>query len=461
MKKRLIFGFFTILLILAFTLPTALTFADSTDGLKDPYFVFEDFSTRFKDRSAGTTGESNAADYIAEALSSIKNTSGQSLVGLNGNSKSDFIDQFTTTVTDASTGKDRTISSKNVVGYLRSGKANAKLLVVCCEYGNAYSLVDAYGDAYKSEGAYEFSTSVAALLNIAYRLRSVNLSFDVAFAFFGAGCYQSRGVERFISQNQQQLLGVIDLYAVGGGDDLNVYYDEIPTAHGKFLDERIAKFSYAIKTAPFDKKYITSDVDVFTFRHVGLMSSNYYFLKEGVPSVELFGYAWNTFGNRESSTYGNVLGTSSDTLSYMKTNYGEDRIRERLTLVSDFVVGSISTDKDISAAFSEYKGGYGGLTNRSVYWIFTGVALGLVAILFAVGVIVYSKKTDNAPTPDFGANDKVFEEDNESSSDDDIFGFSDPDPIIVEPRQENTEQNDNDDNNKNNDRDDDDIFGEF
>ncbi|MBQ7652844.1 MAG: M28 family peptidase [Clostridia bacterium] len=469
MKKVLIFTL--IVFIVAFTFSPALTVGAEEVSLKDAYSIFEDYASKFPDRTAGSTGETNAASYIAEALSSIKTSSGSAYVGVKGGSAvENYIEVFSATIPDPTvSGGVRDIISRNVIAYKRSKTANAKLLVISCEYGNAYSLKDGYGDEYKSEGAYEFATSVAALLSIAYQLRNTELSFDVAFTFFGAGCYESSGVKEFLKTNEQTLLGNIDLYAVGGGKDLNVYYDEIATKHGKYIDARIAKFGYDIKSAPFDKKYFSLDSDAFALRHVGLSSSNYFFLKEGVPSVELFGYDWQSFGN---ST---ILGTSSDTLSYMNANYDHKTVSERLILVRDFVVGTVATDGELAEAFGSYKGGYGGLTRRSTYWVFTGVALGVIVLLVVAGGLYYSKKTMTSNVPSFTVKPDIVEKPDR----DDVYDFLDGEESTDDsPTNDGSSENEPTDNDyfgsesvaqneeeskekENNSRDDDDIFGEL
>ena len=436
--------------ILVFALAPIQSVTAEVSSLKEPYDIYETFATNYPDRTPGSTGEANAATFIAEQLASIKNGGGAAYVGSNGgNTTESYIKTFKTTVSDSSvSGGSRDIVSRNVVAYKRSGVNNAKLLVISCEYGNAFSLTDDYGLTYRSEGAYEFSTSVAALISVAYQLRNTSLDFDVAFAFFGAGCYESRGVQDFLQNNEQTLLGNIDLYAVGGGKDLNIYYDEISTAHGKFFDERIARFGYDIKSAPFDKKYYSLDSDAFAVRHIGLSSSNYFFLKQGVPAVELFGYDWGTFSGDS------ILGTSSDTLSYMNANYDKADIQNRLELVRDFVAGSVTANSDLANAFEAYKGGYGGLTKRSTYWIFTGVALGLVVLLIAAGGVYYSRKTMTSNVPTFTASAEIVEKEEK----DDVYDFFDNDETVGETKEKQDIDTQDDNNSRD---DDDDIFGEL
>ena len=458
MKKLLLF-LTAIMFVILVSAPSYVAQAE-TVSLKDPYSLFVDYATKFTDRTPGSVGESNAAAYISAALATIKSDDGVTYKSKKGDS--DFIVTFNTVISDAEAlGGEREIVSRNVIAYKRSQVANAKLLVISCEYGNAYSVKDEYGSAIKSEGAYEFSTSVATLLNIAYQLRNSELSFDVAFAFFGAGCYESKGVINFLDTNEQALLGAIDLYAVGGGKDLYVYYDEIETEHGKLLDGIISRFDYDVKSAPFDKKYLSLDSDAFAVRHVALSSSNYYFLGKGVPSVELFGYNWSAFGSRESDGE-NIIGTSADTLNYMLTNYGESKLKERMELTRSFVVNSVLRDRELATAFESYNGGYGGLTSRLVYWILLGVSLAVVIGLFVLGIVVYSRKASSAPIPTFTVSDN---ENAKNADRDDVFDFLEVEPTYNDRRDDPFGMNEDpfgkNDDDKNSRDDDDDIFGEL
>lgn len=429
------------------------------------YEIYNNYCSLFKDRTPGSDGEKQAAYYIMDQLhdlgykavdgnnSAIKEESNSYLQGFTFRYTSD-------TVNEQGEYEVMNVSSANVIAYKRSFRPNAKLLVIGCSYGNAYSLYEFVDDylPIKSEGAYEYSSAVAAVLGIANKLRSAVLDFDIAFAFWGADSLSYEGVSQFFKTNTQEIIGYINLTSIAGGDHLYAYCDDVSTAHGDIVEDIITKFGYNIEMAPFDKKIFTND-SLDTDRpywHVGLNSANSIFIERGIASINIFGYNWDI--NSESSVHANIRGTSNDSFEFLDKYYGKDKITKRLNDTRDLVVNTVLKNGELVTAFEKYDNGYTSMYGDAAYY---GVSIGcivIVVILYIVGYTIANKKTVTAGNPDFSTNSTFLNGDPIDNTED-VFGF-DGDTVEGDRKDIDTDEFSSADSDKG-DSDDDDIFGEF
>ncbi len=463
MKKKGLLISVILLIALVASLCAVPTVSTSAEVKNNPYEIYVEFCKGFANRTPGSQGEKNAANYIAKTLNEVKVEGINTYSGADGDTTADSLLQpFTRPIETydeaAEEYVDSTISSLNVVAYKRCGSSDAPLLVVAAPLSNIYEIYESSAEQSKNEGAYESSSAVAVALAVAKDIKGSTLDYDIAFLFYGADYYDNMGVSYFFNNCNQEVLGVIDLYAIGGGDDLYLYCDEISTKHESFLTKRIKKFGYNIKSTPFNKNYFTNynDSSLFPYSHAGLYGIGDYVLSNGMPLVKLFGYNWDSFGDKESSSFDNVLGTTSDNFSYMDTNYGEDKLFERMDLATVFVSG-IVVNEEFKDSLEEYKQSYKGIASSTGYYAFALTALGILVVLFIIGAVYTSKKTKSAGDPDFSTNSSFLngEESNSTEGDDfddDLFGSVKKDV----PNKESTDSTQ-----ENNIDDDDDIFGEF
>lgn len=465
MKKRSLIVSVILLLAMVVSLCVVPTTAVSAEVKNNPYEIYEEFCKNFPDRTPGSQGERSSANYIASKLSEIRVEGVNVYEGLNGGvTADDMIQGFekkTEVLNDKSEYEIVTITSQNVVAIKRSGVQDASLLVIAAPLSNVYSLPDSLsvGES-KNEGAYESSSAVAVAISTAVEIKGSKPDYDIAFLFYGADYYEHCGIYNFFKECNQKILGVIDLYAIGGGDDLYLYCDEQTTKHEDFLITRIKKFGYNIKTTPFNKNYTSYVIEdsIFPYSHAGLYGIGDYVLSNGMPLVKLFGYNWAGFGDKESSTFDNVIGTSSDTFSYMDANYGEEKLSERMDLTLVFLSG-IVVNEDFKGALEAYKQPYKGIVSSTGYYAFSITALCLLIVLFIIGAVYTNKKTKSAGEPDFSTNSTFLNgdedaHDTEDNFDDDLFGSAKSQPSSSEDTEEKKSNDIVDD-------DDDDIFGEF
>lgn len=465
MKRKKIVISLILLIALVATLCVIPTASTSAEVKNNPYEIYDEFCKNFPDRTPGSQGEKNSAVYIAGKLNEIKVEGVNVYTGADGdNTRDGLLQSFERVVEEYDSTTESynnvTISSQNVVAYKRCGVSNAPLLVVAAPLSNVYGLYESDSTTpCENEGAYESSSAVAVAIAVARDIKRTNLDYDIVFLFYGADYYDNMGISYFFKECEQDILGVIDLYAIGGGDDLYLYCDEISTKHESFLTKRIKKFGYDIKSTPFNKSYTTyySDYSLFPYSHAGLYGIGDYVLSQGIPLVKLFGYNWDAFGDKESSTADNILGTSSDTFSYMDSNYGEERLFERMDLATGFVSG-IVVNEEFKESLEEYKQSYSGLVSNTGYYAFAITGLCILIILFIIGAVYTGKKTKLAGPPDFSANSSFLNGNDNSENEEDDF---EDDLFSSRKKSETVDNGEESKEDKKVVDDDDDIFGEF
>lgn len=465
MRKFGVIVLLIVAVVVASVLPSTLAVAEAS-GNNVIYSIYSDFCTAYRDRTEGTEAELNSAYYVMQKLQSFGYVAVDGTNSASSVSENAYLQKFTGVYQEFDVNQDDyvtvNINSQNVVAYSRSGKENAKLLVFGCAYGNIYGLSDGSGAQIKSEGAYETASAVATLLGVADRLKgSKNLDFDIAFAFFGADAFDCMGAKKFLSTNDQDILGYINLSAISGGDYLYAYYDDVSTEHGKLFDEIIKKYSLDIKKAPFDKKVVTITETEETDRpywHIGLNSSNYLFIDQGIPSVNLFGYNWERC--QESTNHADIIRSANDTYSFMDTNYGAEAISERLQTACNLVVYGVLKNGELVTACESYNNGYSKLYSSGVYYGILFSCIGLAVIILIVAIVLATKKTRNVGTPDFSTNSAYFNGYSKSDNSDDIFGMGDSGAVEGNSEDMDTDEKKTSDSSDKKD-DDDDIFGEF
>jgi len=446
-----------------FAMPVASADAGAISVYQDAYLAFEHFATQFPDRTVGTDYELAAANWLAQQLTSwgYTNKAGST------DAKDMYLPfSFTYQVTENYyQSKSVTEHSYNVVAYKRCGVEGAPLLVIAAPYSNEKSYV-LDGETLQCEDAAYAASSVGALLSIAVKLHSAELSFDVAFAFLGAEYFYAAGTKEFLSSNTQSLLGAIYLSEVGLGDNLNVYYDEVDTAHGAYIDRVFAKWGYDIAGKPFDPGYYAQVYGGdLPYAHVGISGGNYFFMQQDVPTVHLFGYNWEG-GNAssESAKHGDIAFTADDNLDNFLRLYTEDAVRERLNLAADAVKVLVLSDGDLAAALKESKAqpSYHGLVSNAAYYGLKYGLAGLALVVLALIAVLLMRRSKGAATPDFAVNSDQM--DAEARPREDVFGeygaTIEGDSGDVDASDASS-GSDSDDNNTGNTPDTNDIFGEF
>lgn len=434
MKKinKLIIFIIACCLISLFAIPLTAVADEIYSDIENPYIQFVNFVTSHPNRTIATDNEENAAIYIANQLSGMGYGNTNDLIVPFNFQEREYFYYSVVEAVDS--------SSNNVVAYKRSSANNAKLLVIGAYYGNLANRMLTTTQVIGGEGALNNGTGVGTLLAIAARLSTVELPFDVAFAFFGAEYIEYAGSKYFLEENEQEILGMINLIGVGGGDNLYVYYDEIERTHGAFLNNIINTSDYNILSAPNNRKLInTASYAGLPYTHKGLEASNAIFMAKGIPSVNIFGYNWDGVVASESAIRNNVSGTGEDTLENFLASYSVSEIQLKLNNVTAFVVEAVQTEY-FSESFENALDdkGYTAFTGSVLYLI-----LKLVLIIGVVIAVILLSARANKITANASAETKYDNILNDNQ--DDIFELNDNDNSIKEEKEEK----------------DDDIFNEF
>ncbi len=346
------------------------------------YAFFTEFVQDNPNRTVATEYENIAANYIANKLE-VMGYGPQSQLIVPFEFEENIYSFYSVVDTEAR-------SSQNVIAYKRSSAPKAKLLVIGAKYGNLSGRPLTATKLIGGEGAYDNGTGVGALIAIADVLLLKELPFDVALVFFGAEDLDFAGSLNFIrTHGEQQILGMINLAGVGGGDNLYAYYDEVGRTHGDFLNAAIKSGGYNILAMPRNRKLINiGSAAGIPYTHKGLESSNAVFMYYGIPSVNLFGYNWEGIIASESATRGDITGGDKDTLDNFLRLYGEEQVQTRLSTVTSFVLDALEQDgfeDSFVGALADNRstGLTSGTLRQSIKW--TMIAL-LVVGLILLGV---------------------------------------------------------------------------
>lgn len=416
-----------ILLCIIAPLSQATLAADAQETAWDAYDYYHYYAVTYKDRTAGSNGERAAANWLAGQLRDM---------GYVANPVPFTISQ---TRTDANGDTVQVeLTSYNVIATKTANLTdNRPALLLAANYGNEYQLNSALSDALQWEDACRNGTAVGTLLAIAQDLSRAQVGFDVVICFWGADCggyaissqYVNRGAAEFIAANGStldKLLGYIQLDAVGCGDNLNVYYDEVKRTHARYSDALIKRNRWNVGTKPFDPGYMYSVQGSLQYSHPGLNGANALFMEAGVPSMYLFGYNWvGGTKNSESATKPDILYTTNDNVDNYESLYGKDAIQSRLEMTRQLVV-SLVTSADFEAEWTAARddADYWGMNSNDVV---IGLSLAVAAVTVIVCVVMcvlYAKKAKAAGKPDFSVGSSFIN--GQADTSEDIFDGTTP-----------------------------------
>jgi alkaline phosphatase isozyme conversion protein len=264
--------------------------------------LIRDFSN-IGPRAAGSSGETQAAQYIAQVFQAIGYTPENQPFTAEANGQS--------------------INSANVVA-LKKGTSAQEIIV-----GAHYDSTDA------GPGADDNASGVAVMLEVARLLSSQNTPYTIRFIAFGASENGLLGSYAYLNQMSQEefenMIAMIDLDGLVAGDIAYVFSDEgqqslvrnwaLEWASGNGLDLQTVR-----------------DVDL-TDPKTGKGSSDYAAFRDiGVPYAYFHTTNW-TLGNKKGQTQvdtrfgdnGVIRNTKYDTLDYLDTTF-PGRVDGRLDL---------------------------------------------------------------------------------------------------------------------------------
>ncbi len=363
-------------------------------------------------------GEQSAAEYIAARLETLTGRRGE-VMSFRRSVYDDEFDSGNVVFSVKSTAADNTERDKVIIGTHYDNTYSDSLM------GGKYEGY-AYFKGTKAEGAMSNGTSVAILLRMCEYFANMpdELDVDVDFVFYGMGCIDYGGAEKYYeslgTSGREDIRLAITLDNIGG-DNLYMYFDETPTAYGKFI-MGVSKSSgyenYVSEPPATQVDLPIKTVDSLPYTPYELLNeASVYFDNENVCVVT--SGSDNTFLLYKQDGYGKakLSGTSSDTRKELSSVYSD--YAEQMSVVADLLTRWIKSD-GFAAACSEKSGSYGFWTSTLAAYITCAV---LGAVLFAVTIIVVSRLRKKYAEPELKRNVKiaVFGMDYEEPSDGDIF----------------------------------------
>ena len=422
MKRACLFGIVALLTVcvclLGVVSPVAMAADTAMSYASNPYAAFNLLAGSMVDRTVTGGGDKQVADWLKNQLTEMGYSTEVVSFEVQYNASGSMYE------TDTVTG-----TAYNVIATTASSDADAPLLVIGAPYDNERNL-KVGGEPLGYEEALYSASSAATLLSIAARLYGHTTSYRVAFAFWGASYFGYKGVEVFLQENTAPLLGYIDLSFVAGGDDLNIYYDEIERTHGNYVDAWLLRYAamqeeaIAVQHKPFDPGYTSPDVAGYPYGHVGL-GANALFIQAGVPSIHLFGYNWAK--HRETTRGADVNLTQNDSMSYVVSLYGDTALAARMKTAADMVTKLVLTDQDFAQSLSQAKqdGSVLGLASETAQKAFTYSLAGIVVLAVALAGVLLMRRSQKAGVPDFAVNSDFIngqQPDGDGGNTDDVFG---------------------------------------
>ena len=409
-----VFAIILILIIFISGLGVFSVFADE-ESAPELFFAadfLEEFVTQYPNRYCGTKGEENAAQFLSDEFKKIGYTP--------FNSDGSYLQNFSFT----SSGKP--YNSQNVIMTKESLNDSKKTVIIGAHYDNAYSLPEGKNeDEYKFQGAYDNGTGVAVLMDLAYKLKNVELDFNIVFIAFGGEELLAKGSEHYASslskEEAQNILIMFNLDVIGAGDKLYLYCDEVDTLHEKFLLQTADDLAVSVNLPPIDKHIEVNEVGDMPYKHIGFLSDNLPFLTRGINCAFFFTYNWE-HGLSESSNNSTIIHKETDNMETLESLY-KDTYKNFMTNVSDIIFAAVSEsdfEKTMILSF-ENKFEYRIFFNKFLVW---GVAFG---VLLGLGVLVYFtyRKMDKQNLPEIIEGDPFNKSDGPFSGDDadnSVFG---------------------------------------
>lgn len=346
--------------------------------------------------------------------------------------------------------------SQNVIVHIdadESANPDDLRIVIGTRYDNAYSSVRVSGyDNYyyvygtRADGALSSGSGVATVLALAEKLYAARdeLTVDVDIVFYGAGLLGSDGPSHYLSTNlgsadREKLILAVSVEDLGG-DELLAYFDEVSTAHGKFILDNAASAGLPLS----ERTAFMADMDlpitgVLPYTPYGLTGSAYAYFGE-YNVFALGSGANNSFYlyDAESNSRANVRNTSSDTLEALGSNAPE--ISSQMAVAAQIVYDAVTAEGFRDACVSDMDGinAYAWLNNSIAGYIVVA-SLSLVALVLIV-VFVRRYEGKHRETPEIKRNVKVavFGMDYEDPNENDVFVDIRPrgkpvDPFDIDP----------------------------
>lgn len=316
------------------------------------------FVTENGNRTAGSDGEKQSANYIEERLTALN------IAPLYESYQQSF--------------EYNDLTSQNVLGLVDNGSTS--YVVIGAHYDNIYKLDE-------SVGANDNASGVVTSLNIASNFASKNLDYNIIFAYFGAEEVGLVGSEYFLNNLDENILNNIILYinldSIGAGDYLYYYTYDAPTSYGNFIDNYAS--DYSITKLGSKRLFSNRTTQGINYNHIGLNSDNANFIRHGINSLTFFAGNLDVarLGFHETQDHNKIM-HNTDSIETNVEVFGE-RFYINMATVNNFV-----TDLMLSESFASEM-----LVREINPTLLTDWFLKIIAIIFvallALGTFLFFK----------------------------------------------------------------------
>lgn len=254
------------------------------------------------DRTAFSQSEKDASSYLATLMT---------------NANLSFYKNQSTFINDFAVNKSK---SQNVIGVKKSANANAKDIIIGAHYDNAYSI---NGEQTKSNGVFDNASGLLCLVAIMNELKDVELPYNIIYIFYGAEEINLSGSKNFVSSlsslEKKNILFALNFDSIGIGEETFYFSGDSNNAYKK-----IFKNNLQIEEMPIIRRLnFLSNFENFAYTHIGLMSDNATYLKNGIKCTTFFSGNLSHLGSGyvESVYHKNIMHTQNDNVEYILQTY--------------------------------------------------------------------------------------------------------------------------------------------
>ena len=348
----------------------------------------------FRERTAGSEVEKDAGTYIRDYLL----TNATKVSAKNDTSTENGIQEFKF-VSDY-TGLYET--SQNIIFEYKSSVKTNKKVILACNYDAPFKYDEETGEyvTYNNDALNVSAGGVAALMILAETLPNYNLGFNLEFVFFGAGESSFAGSDFYLnglsSEDEKDILCVINIDKVALGTNLYFYMDEVKTSFSKYVSSVVSSFSKEIDLSHLNKtEFVYNDLGL-GYSHIALESDNVNFMKRGIATINLFAGDYETgiiLGRNEYNGKELISYTDNDTLEYINKNLGSEEIADNLYMVNSAIetlLNDANFERNAAKSYGKTNWFYKIFANEELVLWFTIVAF---VVILIVSMHIYNKLT--------------------------------------------------------------------
>lgn len=292
--------------------------------------------------------------------------------------------------------------SQNIIVTKLSSSENAKDIIFCANYDNAYYDVDEYG--YKIEetdgeygistGMIDNATGVAVVMSLMQYYQDIELDYNLKFLFFGAGALVNYGAYYYINSlstiEQSNIAFVFNVNRIGG-DNIYVYGEEQETVQENFVYTKASDIGIKVYQKPSSMPLVDfSYIEKLPYSHWLLQSNNAHFMQQSIPVVSI------TTGNYHTSNTSNVEVVGQDSVSFTSLDtyaYANSYIADYRTQMQEIALLIVNTvsDDNFTAMATSSRENYPAYDFSDYDFIITLVIFGIIILLLLALVIIVKK----------------------------------------------------------------------